>query len=357
MRPLTLAHTFVGLLAGFALLLLPQAGHSQGAGGKRVKFETFDEVELVGDFYASAKGKEAAPVMIIPSTAGHRKQPELEALAKALQAAGHAVLIFDLRGQGDSTSVGKTFWNQQINKKSVAPSPDGNGIRPIRDAGYLPMMVNDIMAAKLFLDRRNDSGDCNSKKLILLGVGDGASLGALWLATESKRYRVTQSNKLNGLPIAWQNNPECRETLAMISLNIGPNIGRGGANPIQWLYSAKENKVRMAFLYGGAVPGYSERCRLAIGKADKFTVAKGIKNGDQRSGSALLKPPETTKLITNYIDNILEDQGNNDWAMAETEKNSYVWVFKGNSPTMAKMEGEKNMNLVPLASFGYTNVP
>ena len=45
------------------------------------------------------------------------------------------------------------------------------------NAGYFPYLINDIAAAKVFLDRKNDEGKCNTHHLVLVGE-TGAALGA-----------------------------------------------------------------------------------------------------------------------------------------------------------------------------------
>jgi pimeloyl-ACP methyl ester carboxylesterase len=300
--------------------------------------------------------------MIIHPIGGSRKMKGLDTLAKALQEAGHAVLLFDLRGHGDSTTVNKNFWDHQVNKDRVR----GDGGSTIKFAGggirgdYTPMMVNDVMAAKLFIDRRNDAGECNSRKLILLGVHDGATLASLWLASEFYRFRVTQFNQLTKLPIDWDKSPEGKKTLALIALSMSSGIGRAGANPFAWLQLAgKTNKVRMAFLYGekdGTSAARADFYFRGLGKTgDKFTVKKGVKNSNAVGAGLLDEKLDTAELIVNYVNNILTDQGNNDWELCETEKKGYVWVF-GAMPVIAKQEGESNMLYVPLKrkEFGFT---
>src|SRR5258708_38977568 len=59
-------------------------------------------------------------------------------------------------------------------------------------AGYLPCLVNDIVAARYDLDNRNDNGQCNMSNIIVIGAEDGAALGLFWMATEFARPAVYQ---------------------------------------------------------------------------------------------------------------------------------------------------------------------
>ena len=76
-----------------------------------------------------------------------------------------------------------------------------------------PVLINDIAAVKCFLDRKNDTGACNTSSTILLGAETGATLGAIWLNAEWRRYKVVQ-NPVNPLftsvdprPRAWTTSP------------------------------------------------------------------------------------------------------------------------------------------------------
>ena len=55
---------------------------------------------------------------------------------------------------------------------------------------YFFQLVNDVAAAKSFLDSRNDSGELNSSDIYVVGAGEGATIGALWMASEFSRKRI-----------------------------------------------------------------------------------------------------------------------------------------------------------------------
>src|SRR5262249_20432242 len=48
--------------------------------------------------------------------------------------------------------------------------------------------VNDIAAARHLLDQMHDRGEVNTGRLVVIGTGEGASLGLLWLGLEASRY-------------------------------------------------------------------------------------------------------------------------------------------------------------------------
>src|SRR4051794_12512454 len=111
MRLLSIGRVAPVLLAGVAVMLVPQVGRAQNE-VKKVKFETYDQVEIHGTFYPG-KNRDSAPIMLVHNIGG--SQAMFEDLAKKLQAAGNAVLTFDLRGHGTSTAVDENFWKYAVN--------------------------------------------------------------------------------------------------------------------------------------------------------------------------------------------------------------------------------------------------
>ena len=66
-------------------------------------------------------------------------------------------------------------------------------------AAYYRYLVNDITAAKAYLDRRNDDGELNTSNTIVIGAGEGATLGALWLAQECRKKRDKNPPPMGGI--------------------------------------------------------------------------------------------------------------------------------------------------------------
>src|SRR5262249_52011401 len=87
--------------------------------------------------------------------------------------------------------------------------------------GYYPHLVNDIIAAKQYLDRRSDGGDCNSANLVVIGAEDGATLGALWLASECYLYRAPQE-----FPLKLEKHPELKDVACAVWLSMSPTLGK-----------------------------------------------------------------------------------------------------------------------------------
>jgi hypothetical protein len=56
--------------------------------------------------------------------------------------------------------------------------------------GYFPVFVNDLTAARAHLDQKNDNGVLNTSSIYLIGVGDAATIGLLWIAQEWERPAI-----------------------------------------------------------------------------------------------------------------------------------------------------------------------
>lgn len=130
-------------------------------------FITSDGVQLVGTYYPSNVGKEAVPVMIIQDLDEDRKT--LQPLALALQEQGCAVVTLDVRGQGDSNKYVKKL----PGRNDVIEKPIGK--LAINKETLRRMVEFDIETFKRFLNRQNNDGRLNVKKLCLVGVGSSGS--------------------------------------------------------------------------------------------------------------------------------------------------------------------------------------
>lgn len=366
MRLLSFGRSAPVLLAGLAVTFAPQVSSAQDE-AKKVKFETYDQVEIHGTFYPG-KNKDSAPILVVPNVGGTRNNDGLVELAKKLQGAGNAVLLFDYRGHGESTNVDANFWNLNVNLNGIK---GGNKTMATIDKklfvpAYYSMLVNDIAAAKMFLDRRNDAGECNSKKLIVIGVQDGATLASMWLDSEYKRHKVSTYDPFSKVPVKWEASPEGRGTLALISVGGVSRVNTLGVNTFPWYQFLGKHKVPALFLYGDPVKDSNAAAFASKNLSglkgssktpDKFMLSKAVKT--QETGIGLLKEKLglADDYIVPYVENILKAKGNNDHVQIESEKNGYVWIFNANNPSSAvsaKAENEKCLQLLPVKQYGFT---
>jgi len=127
-------------------------------------FTTADGVQLAGTYLPGAKGKETVPVILLHGYKG--SSDDYNQLALSLQAAGHAVLVPDLRGHGDST--------ERINSTAVL---DAASMPP---AEFVRMVTGDMEALKNFLWMKNNKEELNIEKLCIVGADIGATVALNW---------------------------------------------------------------------------------------------------------------------------------------------------------------------------------
>ena len=127
---------------------------------------TGDGVALSATFYPGTKGRESVPVILLHMWKGSRK--DYAELAHLLQQNGHAVLVPDLRGHGDSKrwTVGARSGEVDVSRLT---------------ADHLRAMVQrDMETLKAFLMKKNNAGELNIEKLCVVGAEMGASVALDW---------------------------------------------------------------------------------------------------------------------------------------------------------------------------------
>jgi len=322
-----------------------------------VKFDTVDQVEIHGRFYAGAGKKKAATILMLTKLGGDIRQDGWDRLAEALKKEGYSVLLFDFRGCGDSKNISPDFWKVANNVTSIkggAGTPVKNTI-DFKDfnKSYYPTLVNDIAAARLFLDRRNDSGECNSSDLILIGAEDGAALGMAWIYSEWYRYHLDSIGKLESTPAG-------HDIAGAVWLSFKRNVGSYNPYMDEWFrYIGREKKTPIAFVSGDGDKSGEELGQYWVnfmkkkeGKGDpgsKLTGFRSIDKADKVVGSELLqKNLKTQDWIVEYIGKTMEARGSTEWGQREVKKNAYVWVFPGSVRIAAKTRDSETINLAPL---------
>lgn len=224
-----------------ALLAAPLAPAQTKVESEGVTFETADTVQLQGTLYkavlddktkvVSAKAADDAPVVIILHPFGaDAKGAEWDGLATTLAEKGFHVLRFDFRGHGNSTVVSKDFWTyndnvkvfaEQARKKPVPLKLDPALVK--KEDNYLPVLVNDVMAARVKMDGRNDEGKCNTSSVYLIGAGDAAAVGMMYMTAEWTRPAKPSEDRVTFL-----------KTLPVLGVEARESAGKDIAGAI-WL--------------------------------------------------------------------------------------------------------------------------
>jgi len=300
-----------------------------------VKFDTADGVELRGTFYPAAKAK--APAVLMLHRFGGNRQG-WEKLAEELQSKGLAVLTFDFRGHGESTKVSPDFWKHQSNTSYIKGAKTDRKTIRVGDfrKDYLPMLVNDIVAAKRFLDKQNDAGLCNSSNLIVIGAEEGAALGCLWIREEWDRLPQIRG-PLNRIIYDPQGKPFGEDIAAAIW--ISPSAGLNGRSVGSYLRDRKEIRERTPMLFyssSGDPDGAAAAKRLfddlksKQSKAPELTFLQdGIKGGRARGVDLVNKKDvKVDGQIITYLEKVIDKKGVTAWKMREPEKGVFTETVK-----------------------------
>jgi len=170
-------------------LLAAQAPPTQdpSAGGEKqeipkpkdVSIQTTDGVALAATYFPGLKEKESVPVVLLHELRGRYQRGgaantrfsrvDYAGLAKYLQARGHAVLVPDLRGHGDSNVRKIPGRADQVIDPETMGGPD-----------YQRMVAIDMPTLKNYLIARNNEGELNIEKLVVVGAEESALLAMYW---------------------------------------------------------------------------------------------------------------------------------------------------------------------------------
>jgi alpha-beta hydrolase superfamily lysophospholipase len=332
MRRLSVERLVSGLFLGLALTCMPLSAR---ADVERVRFETVDDVEIHGTYYDSSKGNKGPCALLIHGLGNKSEQEGWDDLAKKLQAKGFAVLTFDFRGHGESVNVGPRFWqvryNQSLKGFRASKPKEQISYNDFTSAYHIAMLINDITAAKRYLDKRNDAGDCNSSNLIVVAEDSGAALATAWIWNEWNTPRV-----INTFPLvtASRGAREGQDISGAVYLSITPYLKAGSAkwtaSVQRWLAPPVKQNVLMYFLYGdkdtqGAK--YSQYLSGTVLKAEKdtkmeLTGTRAIKD-TKLSGHGLLGKSslDTDQRIVDYAFKVADKKrGTNAWSKKDIDK-------------------------------------
>ncbi len=386
---------------------------AQDAKPDRVKFSTCDGVTLEGSFYPGSMGKKGSTFLFL-----HQPQPKANTstqanfvpLAEELAKKGHSSLLFDFRGYGNSTSVAPEFWNLADDPVTGLPGHPHNKLlgqtlamrRPASisatmfPARYLWALVNDIAAAKMFLDERNDRGDCNSSSLYVVAEGEACPLASLWMASQFslKRVEITSSAPMiRGnvfRPRITQNERitktypvEGLDLMAGIWLSYKPSVGGLNAPVDRWLREITSNKygknrAQMMFLYGAKDNDAKATAKRLLSSVrpgyDPEKPAKDPKPGDKApmkapsdqlytlglpvpdcnlNGSKMLRPEFSAQGgIVDYVGKFGESRTVTEATQRNNRSTAMIWQVGNGPPIPAKMEGELTLRATPIQLWG-----
>lgn len=290
-----------------------------------VTFDTFDHVRLSGTFLKGTKGIDSPAVMMIHRFNSDRSAKGWESLATHLRdKLGCSVLTFDLRGHGGSKSVQNKFWTFEHNKNGIrggtAPKTKSEINASEFKGSYWSVLMNDLAAARHFLDQQNDAQLCNSSSIIVIGAQEGAGLGMGWISYEWDRRVVPLGT--SALSLTPTGHTPGEDIAAGVWL--GPSARGGSVNFKAAEWFGKNGKLReatpMYFLYGKDDPNASMVAGVMAalkkppeGVKNKHTFDKDEKLNTKLPGQELADKlsDEVNKKVADYIENLLKNHRKN----------------------------------------------
>jgi hypothetical protein len=335
---LRVVFTAAGLVAlGIGLAAVARAtpqGQGKGTGKLEpdqrnpvVPITTVDGVELVGKYYRSPNSKEGPCAILLHKYGSDRSKGDWDLLARALQEKGYAVLTFDFRGHGESKTVNPNFWKYAVNKDLVTAGRDKTKI-DVKDfkQGYFPWLVNDIAAARKFLEIKNDSGELNISSLFLIGAQEGASLGALFTATEWNR---TYNVGFKALLTVGTKHIAGEDIAGCVWLSLTQRPVNTNFEFHNWLKSPQiRERTPMYIVYGEKDATAKQTAEnvfrvLTTGREkNKFTQKYDVK-GTDLAGQALLGQPAlgVNAKIVEFVDKVVADRKAIPWGSVSNDEN------------------------------------
>ena len=332
-------------LVGSSGLLLSQ--DAETAMVDKVRFVTVDGVTLHGKFYRGPKG---APIVLMLHNVGgdddSGKKNWIE-LATELQKS-FAVFAFDFRGHGQSKTFDPNlflkFQPNQASLKGLKKDSTEIDAKAFIKSHY-SLFINDIAAAKSYLEGKNDKMLCNTQRFIVIGAEQGATLGAIWANSEFYRYKMEIGTQGIYNVVKSENLPEGKYFSAFVWLSIADKLGDRGVNLLgQVLKPAKENHVPSVFIYsdkdlkGEKLAKSLEKSIKGTGgkKEDpklKLTGTVPVAVGDPplMGHDLLLKKLGTQAQVHKWLKSALAEGAEREWTTRDFQKTLSIWKLPPNN--------------------------
>lgn len=302
-----------------------------------VSFETADGVDLQGTFYPSKNGGGSASVIMMHSLYKDPKKGDWDGLAKTLADEGFNVLRFDFRGHGKSTELKnkQLFWADPINARTmpslVVKAPKVIDFKNFKTNAYFPMFANDLMAARIALDLKNDGNTTNTSSVYLIGPEDTMTLGMLFLAAEWTRPNILQQGgAVTYVPLGkqfWAPAAEeaGKDIAACVWLSPIRNPSVSTLAMKKWVVDAPKLREEnpMLCIYGALDPAGAVTSKFLFNEVLvakpaagakleplKFTMIKDVPKSKNIGVDLLGNNLGTEKIVIDYLTNIEKDRKN-----------------------------------------------
>jgi hypothetical protein len=211
--------------------------------------------------------------------------------------------------------------------------------------GYQAQPVQDVVAARLWLDRKHDDEELNSGNLVVIGAGQGASIGALWMASEFHRC----VGILKGKPSLT---PEGRDLAAAVWLGSNFDLGKGAPAAEHLLLKARD--VPMAFVHSEEDVPTRNRADALVrrlhGEGKELLIESRSVPG-AAFGQGLLRSEKVEAEIQGFLDETLKRREFRDHVPRQVVRNGAFWIFPSGGLVQAKAAGTTIPLHLPVERF------
>jgi len=249
---------------------------------RSVGIATSDGLSLNGYwFQGNAVDKQRPDAVMMFPAPGNKVNDAWIGLATKLSEKNFSVLLFDWRGCGlnDAATAGGRifenkvfFWNELYNKQLLKTSQkmyedkglDFKSIVVKNDTlyRYRDFMLNDLLAARFYLDKMNDNGKCNTNRVWIVTEKEGAEIGLAFIASEFPRNSIYDP-KQNVGDTGRQFKPAGKDYAGLTALSYGTGPFSGTSSAV-WKNSLStlnldaskeakdhfEHRLAMVMVYG-----------------------------------------------------------------------------------------------------------
>ncbi len=299
------------------------------------KIVTTDGVRLNVAFYPSPKKNSPTVIMLHPVGIDEGiHKPGWKTLAATLQKNHYSVAIFDFRGHGESKSIEEPadFWKMNVKGiKKATKEGDTIDVKDyVKSSAYAPVLVNDITAVKVFLDKRNDTGECNTGNTVVIGAESGATLGALWINSQWNCFKYVAPTPF-AKPLI-DKRAEGNDVVAAVWLNMQATVATRQITPSVVLKNAcLDRAMPSAFFFGKDDTKGKDYAKAVVDKlkpktSKKHDLIMSVEiPGTNLTGVKLLqKGLPTTDVILEFLDRAVSER-NHDWELRKFDDTAFGW--------------------------------
>lgn len=221
-----------------------------------INCDTGDGVKLVGDLYPAGKAKDArSPTVILlhavgPNHSGASRR-DFGKFPERLAAEGFNVVTFDFRGHGDSKIVDPARYFTVYPYTGKGRPTAKIDAKEFRDPRQYALMVNDLIAIKVWLNKMNNDRRLSSTNVALVGVEQGAAVGMLWLVNEFRD--PNRPKEFSETRIGPPRKFEGEDVAAVVWISMNGMLGNIRLDVIScesWLTLLRERSVNTYAIFG-----------------------------------------------------------------------------------------------------------